>query len=104
LPAVTSVAELRQDVAADYWRITGRPTIAGQATIELTSTRPAPNGLWERLWVSAQTYQPLRFLKQDWNGPGTALIYTFTFLPPTPANLAKLAPPLPPAYHRTPAP
>jgi hypothetical protein len=104
LPAVTSLTVLRQDIAADYWRITGRPTIGGQAAIELTSIRPAPNGLSERLWVSAQTYQPLRFLKQDWNGPGTALIYRFSYLPPTPANLVKLSLTVPPGYKRAPAP
>ena len=104
LPGVTSVAVLRQEIAENYWSITGRPTIAGQAAIELTSTRSAPNGLWERLWVSARTYQPLRLLKHDWNGPGTALIYSFTYLPATAGNLDKLSAAVPPGYQRTPAP
>jgi hypothetical protein len=104
LPEVTSVANLRQEMAADHWKITGRPTIAGQAAIELTSTRTAPNGLWERLWVSAQTYRPLRFLKQNWNGPATALTYTFTYLPATPANLAKLTRQIPPPTSTPPRP
>jgi hypothetical protein len=104
LPGVTSVAELRKGIAADYLRITGRTTIAGQAAIELTSPQAAPNGLWDRLWVSAQTYQPLRFLKHDWNGPGTALSYSFKYLPPTPANLAKLSLPVPSGYQQVPGP
>jgi hypothetical protein len=29
LPGVTSVAVLRQEIAENYWSITGRPTIAG---------------------------------------------------------------------------
>jgi hypothetical protein len=104
LPRVTSVAVLRQAIAADDWTVNGRTTFAGQAAIELTTTRTAPNGLWERLWVSAQTYQPLRFVKQDWNGPGTALVYDFGFLAPTPARLAMLTPAVPAGYQQVPAP
>jgi hypothetical protein len=104
LPGVTSVAVLRQAVAADDWTVGGRTTFAGQAAIELTTTRTAPNGLWERLWVSGQTYQPLRFLKEDWNGPGTALVYDFEFLPPTRAFLAMLTPAVPAGYQQVPAP
>jgi hypothetical protein len=104
LPWVSSVAVLRQAIAADDWTIDGRTTFAGQAAVELTTTRTAPNGLWERLWVSAQTYQPLRFVKEDWNGAGTALVYDFGFLPPTPARLAMLTPAVPAGYQQVPAP
>jgi len=103
LPMATSVTLLRQVIAEHYWTVIGATKLAGQAAIELITTRTGPNGLRERLWVSARSYLPLRQVKQNWNGPGTALQYDFEFLPATPASLARLTPAIPPGYRHVPA-
>jgi hypothetical protein len=45
----------------------------------------------------------MRLVKENWNGPGSTLQYDIDYLPATTANLAKLAPAIPPGYQRVPA-
>lgn len=102
LPEASSATELRSDIAEHLWTIAGPATLAGQAAIELVTTRLGPNGLAERLWVNARTFLPLRQVKQNWNGPGSTLAYDFKYLAATRASQAKLIPAVPPGYRQVP--
>jgi RNA polymerase sigma factor (sigma-70 family) len=102
LPEATSVAQLREDIAEDLWTVAGPVTLAGQAAIELVTTRPGPGGLTEHLWVNARTYLPLRQVKQNWNGPGSTLTYDFEYLRATAASRAELIPAVPAGYQQVP--
>lgn len=66
-------------------------TVDGRAAIELSY--PGANGTMHLLlWVDARTYLPLRTEKLHWlnDYPDSKQQYDYQFLPPTPANLAKL--------------
>lgn len=73
-------------------------TLNGQAAIELTlKTNP-----WATyLWVDASTYLPMHSVT-SFGPPGmvTNAIEDYQYLPATPANLAKLAPPIPAGFKR----
>jgi hypothetical protein len=102
LPQATSAALLRQYITAHVWTVIGSSALAGQPAIELGTT--GANGLRELLWVNARTHLPMRQVKENWNGPGSTLQYDIDYLPATTANLAKLAPAIPPGYQRVPTP
>ena len=51
-----------------------------------------------RLWVDATTYLPMQQYLRMSNGQQNVTDYTF--LPPTPGNLAKLRPEIPAGYTR----
>ncbi len=58
-----------------------------------------PHTTAERLRVNATTYLPMRDYQRMSNGQQSVTDYTF--LPPTPANLAKLRPVIPEGYTRS---
>jgi hypothetical protein len=83
-------------------------TLNGQPAIELSSTGVVRNGKVtvnssiEHLWVDASTYLPLHFVAAGSTvGTTSHDVSDFQYLPPTPANLAKLTPPIPSGFkHR----
>ena len=63
-----------------------------------TSNEAPPHVTTARLWVDATTYLPMRQFLGLSNGQKSVTDYTF--LPPTPGNLAKLRPEIPAGYTR----
>lgn len=96
-PAIGSDLSLQQQVAAGDWSEVGTGTVDGQTAIELSSN-VVESG---ELWVSADTYLPLREVFT------TAMSTTtdeYSYLAPTAANLAQLQPPIPAGFTQTTAP
>jgi hypothetical protein len=90
-------------IAAGAWRVVGRTHLDGQQAIELSQTgrgryllEPGP----VLLWVNAQTYLPIRLVIGTGNGSEGGAVVDFRYLPPTPANLARLRVPIPAGYPR----
>lgn len=91
---VPSAAALRACLRSRQWRDAGQQrTLAGGKVIEFVGS-----GGFERLWVSASTFLPVRLISvtPTPNGPVT-VTFAFRFLLPTAANQATLAPPPIPA-------
>jgi hypothetical protein len=91
---VPSAAALRACLKSGQWSVTGRGVLQGTRVVELDT----PGG-YERLWVSAATFLPVRLV---FCGPDADTItFAFGFLPPTAANEAVLAtPPAPAGFRR----
>jgi hypothetical protein len=62
------------------------------------SNQAPPHVTAERMWVNATTYLPMRDYTRWSNGQQS--VFDYVFLPPTPANLAKLRPVIPAGYTR----
>jgi hypothetical protein len=83
-------------------------TLNGRAAIEFTTKSMSSKDGWliDTLWVDASTYLPLRQIS-DIGSPGFDTVGTsyYQYLPATPANLAKLTPPIPAGFKQiTPTP
>jgi hypothetical protein len=85
-------ALIREALACHLFRLDGRQWVDGIDALRLVSTRhmlPAQEEM--NLWVNPKTYLPVRtrwnHSPLPWNRGG---VIDFTWLPPTPANLAKL--------------
>ena len=94
-------AGIRAEIANGQFSIVGRAELHGQPAVELEIKVPAsneapPHVTAERLWVDATTYLPMRQYLRMSNGEQN--ITDYTYLPPTPGNLAKLRPQIPPGY------
>jgi hypothetical protein len=85
---VPSAAPIRACLKDGQWSDVGHRMLAGSKAIELIS----PGG-FERLWVSAATFLPIRLMSIS----PTRITFAFKFLRPTAANEAALAPPPIPA-------
>jgi len=109
-----SPAPIRQQVASGIFTVAGPASVQGQPAVQLTWTMlEGPpgrqhHGVTTRLWVDAQTYVPLQVVTSSWlqppGQPRTAfqtVTRQYRFLPPTPANLALLNPPIPAGFTRT---
>jgi hypothetical protein len=96
---VPSAARTRACLAGGQWRLAARGTLAGQKVIELADTG---NGGYTDLWVSTATYLPVRMISVSAPTPygQQSITFTFRFLPPTRANEALLAPPIPAGFTR----
>jgi len=97
-----SPADLARGIAKGYWKVAGRTRLDGQAAIELSETGRGPvvyGPLPTLLWVNARTHLPIRMV----NGVGHTQwgVNEWAFLPPTPANLARLRVPIPQGYPRS---
>ena len=97
-----SAADLAQGIAKGYWQVVGRTRLDGEPALELNETGRGPivyDPLPTLLWVNARTHLPIRMI----NGVGHAVVSTseWAFLPPTPANLARLRVPIPQGYPRS---
>ena len=96
-------AGIRAEIANGQFTVIGPAELDGQQAIELNfnvpSTNEAPvHTTAERMWVNATTYLPMRGYQRWSNGRQSA--FDYVFLPPTPQNLAKLRPTIPPGYTR----
>jgi hypothetical protein len=96
-------AGIRAEIANGQFTVIGRTELDGQQAIELNFNVPptseAPvHTTAERIWVNAMTYLPMRRY-QRWSN-GQQSVFDYVFLPPTPQNLAKLRPTIPPGYTR----
>ncbi|MGH9071054.1 MAG: hypothetical protein ACRDX8_07810 [Acidimicrobiales bacterium] len=103
-PAPSSAGGTTESIQAELaqggWTIVGHPTIDGQRSIELSSSRYV---LQNDLWVSATTYLPI---KSTSGGPKAGqppspywnITTTYTYLQPTTANLAHLTVAIPAGF------
>jgi hypothetical protein len=96
-------AGIRAELANGQFRVIGRTVLNGQQAIELKFSVPPnsaapPHVTAERMWVNATTYLPMRDYTRWSNGQQS--VFDYVFLPPTPANLAKLRPVIPAGYTR----
>jgi hypothetical protein len=90
--------EIRTALSCGWLRAAGAGQVDGVSAVELTGT---PGGVTATIWVSASTYLPVR-ITTTW--PTYVLQEDTQWLPPTPANLAKLAPPIPAGFKHVPRP
>ena len=94
-------AGVRAEVANGQFTVVGRTELHGQQAIELQINVPPgnetpPHTTAARLWVNAATYLPMQQYVRKSNG--AQYVQEYTFLPPTPGNLAKLRPVIPAGY------
>jgi hypothetical protein len=89
-------AFIRSELKCGEYVVTGRQVVDGIDAIKIT-------GGGDRhitLWVSPSTYLPVRLV----DGPGTGRQTDFSWLAPTPANLAALNVTVPPGFRQVPPP
>ena len=94
-------AGIRAEIANGQFTVVGQTELDGQQAVELQINVPPndeapPHVTVARLWVDATTYLPMREYRRMSNGQQNVTDYTF--LPPTPQNLAKLRPEIPAGY------
>jgi hypothetical protein len=98
-----SAAGIRAQISSGLLHVIGPATLHGHPAIELALAPGPQDGPLQvttaRLWVSAATYLPMRELLKFSDGKQD--LTNYTFLKPTPANLAKVSPVIPASYHRT---
>jgi hypothetical protein len=97
-------AGIRAEIANGQFTVVGPAELHGQQAIELKFNVPPINEApahvtAERMWVNATTYLPMRGYTRWSNGQQS--VFDYVFLPPTPANLAKLRPVIPAGYTRS---
>ena len=97
-------AGIRHQLANGQFTIIRQGVVDGHKAIELgmtglSSSKTGLHATADHLWVDAASYLPLRQVLQF--STGRQYMADYTFLPPTPANLAKLRPVIPAGYHRT---
>ena len=98
--AAASLQELHQTIATGDFTVVGKTVIDGQSVLELTDRYKADGGSSEQtVWVDPTTDLPVRTLSDD---AGNTDQIDYEFLPPTPANMAKLKPIIPPGFTKTP--
>lgn len=103
----SNIRYLLDQIKDGTWTVTGHATLNGRAAIELSWA--GEDHTVEHLWVDANSYLPLKVIntspveiqgKKIKMGT-TTTYYDFQFLPATPANLAKLTPPIPEGFRQT---
>lgn len=104
---------IKAQLAKGYLEIVGTgEQVGGQPTIHLRKTANAPrptkggpieeySAEFTELWVSEANYLPLRVRDQN---PVNDQTDEYTWLPPTPENLALLEPPIPTGFKEVPEP
>ena len=96
-------AGIRAEIASGQFKVVGQTELDGQQAVELEINVPPnneapPHVTAARLCVDATTYLPMRQYLRMSNGEQNVTDYTF--LPPTPENLAQLRPEIPAGYTR----
>jgi hypothetical protein len=90
---------LRQSIANGKLTVVRKTVIDGQTVDELTTSSKDPGtGAGETWWVNPATWLPVRTLTVS---SAVSIQVDYGFLPPTPANMAKLTVPIPPGFTRT---
>ena len=94
-------AGIRAEIASGQFSIVGRTELRGQQAVEIEISVPPnheapPHVTAARLWVDAATYLPMRQYLRMSNGEQNVTDYSY--LPPTPGNLARLHPHIPAGY------
>jgi hypothetical protein len=98
--AAASLQELHQTIATGDFTVVGKTVIDGQTVLELTDHYKVDGEAGEQtVWVDPTTYLPVRTLSDD---AGNTNQVDYQFLSPTPANMAKLQPIIPPGFTKTP--
>jgi outer membrane lipoprotein-sorting protein len=90
-----SLHELRESIATGDFTAARKTELNGQTVLELTAHTDADK---ESVWVDPATYLPVRTLSDN---AGVKIQVDYGFLPPTPANMAKLKATIPPGFTRT---
>jgi hypothetical protein len=91
---------LRKSIVNGNLKVVRKTEVDGQAVLELTTrSKVASDGDVETWWVNPVTYLPVRTLETD---SAETIQIDYGFLPPTPANLAKLKVTIPAGFTRTP--
>jgi hypothetical protein len=94
--AAASLEELRQTIATGDFTKVGTTVIDGQRATEYIDRY---KGGEQTVWINPTTNLPVRTLDDS----SAAKIQTdYEFLPPTPANMANLTPPIPAGFTKTP--
>lgn len=94
--------ELRTAMSCGWLKDTGTGKVDGVRAIRLTGPGTGTGGsIATTIWVNASTYLPVR-ITTTW--PTYVVQEDTQWLPPTPANLAKLVPPTPPGFKHVPRP
>ena len=96
-------AGIRAEIADGQFTVVGPAELHGKKAVELEisvppSSEAPPHVTAARLWVDATTYLPMQQYLRMSNGQQNVTDYTY--LPPTPGNLAKLRPEIPAGYTR----
>jgi hypothetical protein len=95
----TVARDLRGAVSCGTLTVAGRQHVDGIDAIELTSRAASP--ISETIWVSPDTYLPVRVVARPLAGQvGPAQTADITWLRPTAQNLALLAVPIPAGFRR----
>jgi hypothetical protein len=94
-------AGIRAEISNGQFTVIGQTVLNGQQAIELRMNVPPsneapPHTTAATLWVNASTYLPMQQYVRMSNG--AQYVQGYTFLPPTPENLAKLRPVIPAGY------
>jgi hypothetical protein len=103
----TYPANLTELIKASDFKEVGPATVDGHRAIEFRSTGVGSNstawlGYRSTLWVDAATYLPLRLTGSESlrHGYTDTVTTDYQILPATPANLAKLTPPIPAGFRK----
>jgi len=94
-----SLQELRESIATGDFTAPRKTELNGQTVLELTAHyKDAGKESEQTVWVDPATYLPVRTLSDN---AGIKIQVDYGFLPPTPANMAKLKATIPPGFTRT---
>jgi len=120
VPAPATPELIRSELQAGSFRLVGQTTIDGVPAIEMSLLSPpasqAGYTVSQELWVNPSTYLPIQEVTSydpksvpasEASGAhpatGDEVVQNFTFLPPTPTNLARLTVNIPHGLTRVPA-
>jgi hypothetical protein len=91
---------LRESIVKGKLTVVRKTVIDGQTVLELTTrSKDSSTGEVETWWVNPATWLPVRTLTVN---SAESIQVDYGFLPPTPANIAKLKVTIPPGFTRTP--
>jgi hypothetical protein len=90
---------LRESIIKGKLTVVRKTVIDGQTVLELTTrSKDSTKGNAETWWVNPATWLPVRTLAVN---SAVSIQVDYGFLPPTPANIAKLKVTIPPGFTRT---
>ncbi|MGA7986986.1 MAG: hypothetical protein WCB51_01150 [Candidatus Dormiibacterota bacterium] len=97
------LSAVRTEIASGDWTAGAPSTLSGRRAIELTWHESGGTRVTHELWISADTYLPIREIYAHRAGShGSALLGTiesdYTMLPPSATNRAELSPPVPAGF------